>query len=206
MYPALIGINALEGSPDFEGGWGGSPVVKEIYDLYDENDQRKDTGILNFAKYSAQTGASYTPRYEDTGYFLRKYLPRRGGNSGALGDPEMNYNNNVRIFRYAETLLNAAELILRTGGNTSEAQGYLDKVRNRAYQGTAPAVTVSLDNLLQERRLEFVGEGHRFWDLVRYGKAESVLGSKGYTSTKKHLPIPSGEIDKAAGTLKQNPY
>ena len=66
--------------------------------------------------------------------------------------------------------------------------------------------TATLDNLLLENRLEFALEGHRFWDLVRYGKAEEVLGSRGYTDTKKHLPIPQSEIDQAHGTLKQNPY
>ncbi len=206
VYPQLIGINGLVGSPDFEGGWGGEPVRKEIYDLYSDNDQRKDIGILNFVKYHEQTGATYSPRFEDTGYFLRKYLPRKGGNTGSTGSSDMNFNNNVRVFRYSETLLNAAELTLRTNGTVADAQSYFDAVRNRAYKGSAPAVTVSLDLLLQERRLEFVGEGHRFWDLVRYGKAESVLGSRGYTANKKHIPIPSSEIDKAGGTLTQNPY
>ncbi len=206
VYPQLIGINALTNSPDFVGGWGGEPVQKEIYDLYSDNDQRKDIGILNFAKYNQATGATYTPRFEDTGYFLRKYLPRIGGNISSNGSADMNYDNNVRIFRYAETLLNAAELTLRTNGSATDAQKYFDEVRSRAFKGSAPALTVSLDNILLERRLEFVGEGHRFWDLVRYGKAESVLGARGYTANKKYLPIPSSEIDKAGGTLKQNPY
>lgn len=206
VYPQLIGINELQGSPDFVGGWGGEPVEKAIYDLYSDSDQRKDIGILNFAKYAGQTGATYTPRFEDTGYFLRKYLPRIGGNAGSAGSSDMNYNNNQRIYRYSETLLYAAELVLRTGGVVSEAQGYFNEVRNRAYKGTAPALTVSLENILLERRLEFVGEGKRFWDLVRYGEAERVLGHRGYTANKKHLPIPSSEIDKANGTLTQNPY
>ena len=51
-----------------------------------------------------------------------KYLPRQGGNSQCTGDKDLNYRNNLRVYRYAETLLNAAELILRTGGDTAEAQ------------------------------------------------------------------------------------
>jgi hypothetical protein len=208
VYPKLIGINGLnDPSKTFEGGWGFEPVESEIYNLYENADQRKDIGILNMTKYGALTGATYTPRYDDTGgYFLRKYLPRVGGNTGCTGSSDMNFNNNVRMYRYAQTLLDAAELTLRTGGSTSDAQGYYDEVRNRAYNGSAPAKTVSLDNILLENRLEFVGEGHRFWDLVRTGNAVKVLGSRGYKDTKKYLPIPQSEIDKAEGTLTQNPY
>ncbi|MDP4202030.1 MAG: RagB/SusD family nutrient uptake outer membrane protein [Bacteroidota bacterium] len=210
VYPKLIGINSLSGSPDFNGGWGFEPVSAKAYALFDAADKRRDASILNFTSYAASTGASYSPRYEDTGYFLRKYLPRTNGNKGYTGDGDMNYNNNIRLYRYAETLLNAAELLLQTGGSTSEAQGYLDKVRTRA---GLPSVTVSIDNILDERHKEFVGEGKRYWDLVRSGKAASVLtaGSTltrtvGWTTNKKYLPIPQTEIDAAQGTLKQNSY
>ena len=64
----------------------------------------------------------------------------------------------------------------------------------------------SLDNLLEEYHLEFALEGHRFFDLVRFGKAEEVLGTKGYTAQKRYLPIPQTEIDRSEGTLKQNNY
>ena len=59
---------------------------------------------------------------------------------------------------------------------------------------------------MEEMLLELYGEGKRFWDLVRSGKANEVLGSRGYKDNKKYLPIPSSEIDKSAGTLTQNPY
>ncbi|MCK9159795.1 MAG: RagB/SusD family nutrient uptake outer membrane protein [Bacteroidaceae bacterium] len=208
VYPKLIGINGLnDPSGTYESGWGFEPVEKGIYDLYDDADQRKDAGILNMNKYIVETGATYTPRYDDTGgYFLRKYLPRVGGNTGCVGSSDMNFDNNLRMYRYAQTLLYAAELTLRTGGSVSDAQGYFDQVRNRAYNGSAPVKTVSLDNILLENRLEFVGEGHRYFDLVRTGNAVSVLGSRGYTEDKKYLPIPQSEIDKAEGTLTQNAY
>jgi len=213
VFPKLIGINSLSGSSDYDGGWGFGPVSKSAYDMFDANDKRKDASILNFANYST-TGATYSPRYEDTGYFLKKYLPRKGGNAGYTGNADMNYNNNVRVYRYAETLLNAAELILRTnGGNdnaSGEAQTYLDEVRTRA---GLTSKTVTIDNILDERHKEFVGEGKRYWDLVRSGKASTVLvaGStltrtQNWTESKKYLPIPQGEIDAAQGTLTQNPY
>lgn len=214
VYPKLIGINSLSGSSDYDGGWGFEPVCKSAYDMFDATDKRRDASILNFATYSSTTGATYQGRYEDTGYFLKKYLPRTGGNAGYTGNADMNYNNNVRVYRYAETLLNAAELILRTnGGNdnaSGEAQTYLDEVRTRA--GLA-SKTVTIDNILDERHKEFVGEGKRYWDLVRSGKASTVLvaGStltrtENWTESKKYLPIPQSDVDASQGTLTQNAY
>ena len=101
----------------------------------------------------------------------------------------------------------ASELLVRTGGSQTQADEYLNKVRGRAYKNTGNyKKAATLDNLLMENRLEFALEGHRFWDLVRFGKAEQVLGARGFNPNKKHLPIPQSEIDKAQGTLTQNPY
>lgn len=215
IFPTFIGINALEGSPYNGQGYGFSPVEESLYNLYEEEDSRKDGGILNFEKHKLEyPNATYTPRYDDTGYFNKKYQPRADGNDKYLGDsPEMNFRNNYRVYRYAETLLIASELLVRTGGSAEEADLYLNMVRARAYKMNVddPAFApkkreATLDNLLLENRLEFACEGHRFWDLVRFGKAEEVLGDRGYTPNKKYLPIPQSEIDQAQGTLKQNPY
>lgn len=207
VYPKLIGINGLVNCEDFDGGWGFEPVRAEAYAMFDENDNRRDASILNFAEYAKETGASYEPRYQDTGYFLRKCLPRKGGNANASASADMNYNNNVRLYRYAETLLNAAELSVLTGAN---GQTYLDQVRSRA---GLSSVTATRDNILNERHLEFVGEGKRYWDLVRSGKAASVLAAGstpyreiGWSESKKYLPIPQNDIDSAGGTLVQNEY
>ena len=209
VYPKYIGINALSGETEFDAGWGFEPVRLETYLMFDAADKRRDVSILNWAEYSkTHPGVSYEPRYQDTGNFLRKYLPRTGENLGAQGDADMNYTNNCRLYRFAETLLNAAELSLLVGG--SDAQAYFDKIRIRA---GLPTLTVSIENILKERHLEFVGEGKRYWDLVRSGKAAQVLkaGStpyrdKGWNETKKYLPIPQSEIEAANGTLVQNPY
>lgn len=222
VLPAMIGIDGLTNSPDYVAGWGFEPVAKEAYDAFEsEKDKRRDISILNMEKYIADNAAKgikveYGGRYQNTGFFLRKYLGRKGGNQDAIGDADLNWDNNLRIYRYAETLLNAAELALRTGDGA--AQGYLDEVRTRAGLGSIP---VTLDNILLERRLEFVGEGKRYFDLVRFGKAAEVLKPKGgklpngtdaipervqWTENKKYLPIPQGEIEAGQGTLVQNPY
>ena len=119
--------------------------------------------------------------------------------------------------------MNAAELALRTG-DQGTAQIYYNVVRSRA---NVSEKVVSLDNLLEERRLEFVGEGKRYYDLVRFGKAAEVLKPGGgmvlnaekteysvvgnpnrlqWTKSKKYMPIPQDEIEAAQGTLVQNPY
>lgn len=161
--------------------------------------------------FDANAHGTYEHRYQDTGYFLGKYIGKSENNKDQSADDDLNFNNNLRVYRFAETLLNAAELIVRTGGDTGEASRYLNEVHHRA--GLADDVPPTIDNIVQERRLEFVGEGKRYWDLVRTGKAASTLVPDKYgyrtntwTESKKYLPIPQSEIDAAQGTLTQNNY
>lgn len=184
VLPQMIGVDGYSESkvgdkgyvPVFSsGGWGFCTVSKEVYDAYEAKDLRRDFGILNMDKYIEENAAEgnlvyYGGRYQNTGYFLRKYLPRPGGNDGFVASDGLNWDYNLHLYRYAETLLNAAELAFATG--SGKAQEYYDLVRQRA---GVPARTVTLDNLIDERRLEFVGEGKRYFDLVRSGKAAAVL-------------------------------
>lgn len=207
VYPKLIGINSLAGSSEYSSGWGFEPVRVETYQMYSENDQRRDGGILNFAAYASETGASYIPRYQDQGYFLRKYIARSKGNVNSSGSADMNHNNNFRVYRYSETLLYAAELLARGTSGSGSAQTYLDMVRTRA---GVPSISATVENIIKERRLEFVGEGKRYWDLIRTDMASSYLVPNTYrtetwSETKKYLPIPQAEMD-ADPNLNQNPY
>jgi hypothetical protein len=60
--------------------------------------------------------------------------------------------------------------------------------------------------ILSERHHELAMEGHRFWDLIRTGKAVEVLGPLGFVEGKNELlPIPQTEIDISQGSLTQNP-
>lgn len=99
-------------------------------------------------------------------------------------------NNNVRIFRYADVLLMNAEAAVRLGGNGDEP---FNQVRTRANMPTITGVTV--DEILDERRMELCGEwGERYNDLVRTGKAASVLGPKGWTVDKTYYPLPYTQL------------
>lgn len=123
------------------------------------------------------------------------------------------WGHHRRIIRYADVLLMAAEA-LNENGNPGQALVYLNKVRERARQGNnsiLPDITTTdpallTDIIMKERREELALEGHRFWDLVRTGRAVAVLGPLGFVPNKHELlPIPQKEIDISQGSLAQNP-
>jgi len=103
----------------------------------------------------------------------------------------------------ADTYLMQAEALTKAGTNPTRAKELLDAVRARVGLGS---IAVTLDNIYNERRLELATEGHRFFDLVRTGKAVTVLGPLGFKAGKsEYLPIPQTEIDVTKGVIKQNP-
>ena len=204
----LTGIPAPKNVPDYQEGWGFGTIAKSAYDMYDDDDIRKDGGILNFAKYAeSHPGAEYPPRWQDTGYWNLKYIARVGGNHGYLASDNLNYGNNERIYRYAETLLNAAELSVLLG---QDGSSYLKEVRDRA---NCHDTGTSREDIIQERHKEFVGEGNRYWDLVRSGLAPSVLKAANHeyrkvdwTEAKKYWPIPQSEMDKDPNLVQNSAY
>ncbi|HEX2535404.1 MAG TPA: RagB/SusD family nutrient uptake outer membrane protein, partial [Chitinophagaceae bacterium] len=125
---------------------------------------------------------------------------------------------NVRVIRYADVLLMAAEAAAELGGaaNIQEALGFLEQVRARARKGNnavLPQITETnqealIDLIRHERRVELGMENERFFDLVRWGIDEEVLhaaGKTNYQPKHRYLPIPQPEIDKSGGVLEQNP-
>jgi len=209
ILPRLISPYNWNGDSDHDSGWGFAPVRQETYDMFDAADTRRAATCWSI---DASLRDKYEHRYQDTGIWLEKYVAYKA-NTDADGDADLRFNNNLRIYRYSETLLNAAELAILTN-STAGADGWLNDVHSRAIAGTT--VTLSLDNIKEERRLEFVGEGKRYWDLVRWGDATSVLkpDSYGYrtntwSESKKYLPFPQGLIDSTLGKtyeLVQNNY
>jgi hypothetical protein len=122
------------------------------------------------------------------------------------------WGHNRRLMRYADVLLMAAEA-LNENDKPDQALIYLEQVRARARAGNAdvlPKITETdksllRDLIIEERRHELALEQHRFWDLVRTGKAGEVLGPLGFISGKhEYFPIPQSEIDISQGSLIQN--
>ena len=129
VFPTLCSPNGWGGGEGWDGGndgWGFLPMRVETYNMYADNDKRRDVTCWDVRGYT------YTERYQDTHIWHGKYRPQSANNQDCPSSKNLNYNNNKRIYRYAETLLNAAELLLQTGGSAGEALGYVNEVRARA--------------------------------------------------------------------------
>lgn len=191
----------------FSSGFSFNVPVQEAYDAFDANDLRRDIAILNIDAWAAQTGITFSTGFEHTGYFNRKYIPRKR-RSSAQQDLNLTNPNNYRAIRFADVLLMAAEALNRGGISDARAQMYLNRVRRRAFGNNSNDIIASgsalTDAILVERRLELVGEGHRFFDLVRTNRAAQAI--PGFVSGRHELfPIPQIEIDLAGGRWAQNP-
>lgn len=189
-----IGPNA----PDiYTSGWSFNVWTQDFYDLI-KNDPRFPATVLDMKALAAAGQAGYIEGNMNTGYFLNKFIPRKSDIRTGGGSVELNFQQNSYVIRLADTYLLEAEAL---GGTGARAQALLDAVRARAGLTSVP---VSMDAIKTERRIELAGEGHRFFDLVRWGDAASKLASKGFKAGKHEiLPIPSQELQ---GTkLVQNP-
>lgn len=143
-------------------------------------------------------------------------LPRKYWNKKIYADPAYRASTgmsdnpvwiNKRVLRYADVVLMAAECNNELGNGATAALPLVNDIRKRA--GLAAISFTSQAQLRtaikQERRVEFGVEGERFFDLVRWGDAVTVLGPLGYTNKCRFYPIPQPAIDKSAGKLVQNP-
>jgi hypothetical protein len=138
---------------------------------------------------------------------IAKYVVGPGAAFG--GEPVLGMNTgiNTMILRYADVLLIFAEATLGTNASTSDAAALsaFNKVRTRA--GLSSKTTITADDILKERRVEFAFEGDYWFDVQRQGftKAKQIIeaqdrGTAGnpvhvtFTQNYMYLPIPAGEI------------
>lgn len=203
-----VGFNGIRNynGPIFESGFSFNVPTQEVVDAFEDGDNRLDTAILDIDAWAEETGATFDIGYKHTGYYNRKYISRQG--DANIGDANLTNPNNYRSIRFADVLLMAAEALNRGGINDSQALIYLNRVRERAFGNTDNNLSVGgvgLTNAIyQERRVELVGEGHHFFDLVRTGRAASEID--GFQSGKHEVfPIPLIEIELAGGQWEQNP-
>ena len=191
----------------FTSGFSFNVPTLKVVNAFEAGDLRKAVAILDIEAWATATGATFGKGYEHTGFFNRKYIPRTR-RSESQGDLNLTNPNNYRAIRYADVLLMAAEAYNRGGIDDTKARGYLNQVRRRAFGDLNHDISSSgaalTDFILAERRLELVGEGHRFFDLVRTGKAAQEI--PGFKANKNELfPIPIEEIQFANGNWQQNP-
>ena len=138
-----------------------------MVDAFEPGDIRLETAILDINAFAAaNSDVSFVEGFEHTGYYNRKYISRQGDLN--TGDANLTNPNNYRAIRFADVLLMAAEALNRGSISDSRAQTYLNRVRTRAELSDVTATGATLTNAIyQERRVELVGEGHHFFDLVR---------------------------------------
>lgn len=117
------------------------------------------------------------------------------------------------VFRVAGTHLIAAEAYLGAG-NTADALSHINIVRERATGVANEYVTVTIDDILDERAIELAGEANRWAVLKRTGKLEERIElynpqviDHGAFDANVHLvrPIPASELQLSDGSLEQNP-
>lgn len=109
----------------------------------------------------------------------------------------------VLVIRLAEMYLVKAEAEAYTNGDIADIQANVNAIRDRAGLGPTPASTldelkIAIEN---ERRFEFAFEGHRWFDLVRTGRATTILGIEEYQTL---FPIPLSEMT-TNNAMEQNP-
>jgi hypothetical protein len=197
-------------------GWGFNVPTDDFVNSFEAGDPRKASTVL----FSGQSDDPATGGYGKTlpawegatppGTMFCKYY-----NKKVYPDPlvqqstgwsDGSYWINQRIYRYADVVLMAAECLNETGAGASAAP-LVNQVRARV--GLAPisytTQAAMRTAIKKERRSELGMEGERFFDLVRWGDAISVLGPLGYTNRCRFYPIPLGAIDRSNGVLLQNP-
>ena len=190
----------------FDAGYSFNVPVQEVVDAFEPGDIRLEYSILDIEQWIADNpGSSYQEDagYEQTGYFNRKIMARKGDLNN--GDAALTNPDNYRAIRYADVLLMAAEALNRGNISDERAQDYLNEVRNRATLADVTSTGSNLTNdIYKERRVELVGEGHRFFDLVRTGKAADEID--GFQVGKHELfPIPIEEILLSGNRWANNP-
>ena len=203
-----VGFNGIRNydGPLFDSGFSFNVPTQEVFDEFEDGDLRLETAILDIDAWADATGASFATGFEHTGYFNRKYIARKG--DANTGDQNLTNPNNYRAIRFADVLLMAAEALNRGNIDDTRARNYLNRVRERAFGNSDNNVTFSgaaLTNAIyHERRVELVGEGHHFFDLVRTGRAASEID--GFQAGKHELfPIPLEEIQLTGNIWCQNP-
>jgi hypothetical protein len=201
-------IQGIRGIPNL--GWGFNAPSQILMDSYETGDPRKAASVI--ADGDVLDGKKV--KADASGYkFFNKKAYTNLTERGIYGRPPEAQGTwvNIRVIRYADVILMHAEAACEMG-DTNEALAKLEMIRARARGGDnsiLPKITTTDINELrakihQERRIELAMEWERFYDLVRWDEAKSVIPN--FVAGKHELfPIPQTEIDKSEGIITQNP-
>ncbi len=203
--------------------------VRELFEANGETVRRNQTLAYDYPGSTGYGGTDFTTDFApDIEFaqadgmepiFSRKYAGMDIGTRDEVDFLGTNVGNNWRIIRFADILLMHAEA-LNEQGKTGEAEMFLNMVRERAEVDPKTGMDQAQmrQAIIDERVLELTGEGHRFFDLVRWGLADDYLGASSlhgdhpkslsggvFDSNKdEYIWIPVSELE-ANENLEQNP-
>lgn len=212
-----------EGREISAGYWGLGLPARGLLAAFDLGDPRLRTsigwdGCTDCPPIQIQGGLNLQISYSHsvTGTYARKYESSAAEYKDVASDWHA-APGNVKLIRYSDVYLMAAEAALMLGNN-NKALEYVNKVRERARNcGTtgqpAALTSVSFDDIVHERRIEFSGEGQRMYDIVRWNIAYDLLNTPtedGYQRVytrgqNEYQPLPAREIELSGGALQQYP-
>ena len=97
-------------------------------------------------------------------------------------------NSNIKVIRYEEVLLNVIEALLHNGDDDT-ALTYYNELRGQ--RGLSGTTSLSLGELKKERVRELLGEGFRYWDLLRWGDTVPQGNIDGSFSPSNNKTVPN---------------
>lgn len=215
----VTGLSPVAGSSFFAYFVSGTPlggfqtffVNEKMIAKYDKNSARYKAFFTGKGTYTGLDGKVINTGYQQ--YFMYKfydiYRP-----TGILKTVFNDYEFNFRIFRYADVLLMKAECENEINGPNDAGLSAINAVRSRAGEAIILKVDAGSkdqfrETIFQERAMELIGEGQRWYDLKRLGTStmiQKIKDAKGIDVQAYQLlwPIPKSEL-KISKVLTQNP-
>lgn len=197
-------------------GFGFDTPSQSLVNAYEVGDKRKASTVIVIDTSPSHVGTILYDGFripsadsvQNLYYNYKAYASENPSIEPYLGNRDRKQKN-IRLLRYADVLLIAAEASNELG-QTAQATTYLNQIRTRAGLPATTAVSQTdvRNAIWKERRVELAMEHDRFFDLVRTGRAAQVMqaAGKNFVSGKHELlPIPSLQIQLSANQLEQNP-
>lgn len=183
-------------------GWEIAPQVK----INSSNEALwVDTTMIGDMKRSGNTARLNAWVMQTKGGIFDPYPKKLIPAENTLGNPTA---TNLVLLRYSDVILMKAEAMLAQSKTIDNATlTSLNAIRTRAGVSTWAVSDVTLNNIIQERRFELCFEGHRWFDLLRWGKAQEVLGAlwkKTIPADQLLFPVPQSEIEKDPSLFPNN--
>lgn len=170
IFELTVGINGTLSTQSYDylihsKGTGALAVSQQAQQLYEPGDVR-----ASLIETDAPLGVEM--------YFLNDKFSDLEGNS------------NIKVIRYEEVMLNAIEALLHSGDDERAlALTLYNELREQ--RGLPEATSLSPDKLKEERVRELLGEGFRYWDLLRWGDTIPQGNIDGSFSPNNNKTVPN---------------